>query len=183
MLAAGTAKGDGEVALSLCNVVGQEEQKHIGGALKELRGLRELADVGGYPGMFPREPAKLRYKVGIRQEADVEDQIGFQRNPVLESEADAGDQQILLRAAAFKLVLDGSAQLMHVEVCRIQIDVGEVAHRVQQLALGAQCANHGVSAPQRMGTACLRVTAQEHGVGGVQKKHPCGQSLADLAQQ
>src|SRR5260370_37698235 len=89
VLAAGTAEGDGQIALAFMDIVRQEVDEEIGDARNELAGLRERANIFRDAGIASRQGAKFRDKVRVRQEAHIEDQVGVLRNALAESEAHA----------------------------------------------------------------------------------------------
>ena len=82
VLSAGAAKGDGEIALALVDVVRQEEEQQVGDASKEFLRLVEFADVGNDFWMESGEVAELGNEVRVGEEAHVEDEIGFERDAV-----------------------------------------------------------------------------------------------------
>src|ERR1700687_1701974 len=65
VLSAGTSEADGQVALSLANVVRQQVDQQFRDAVNELLRLRERSDVFGDPRMPSRPPTKLRHEMRI----------------------------------------------------------------------------------------------------------------------
>src|ERR1700733_12262169 len=102
MLATGAAKGYRKVALSLLDVMGQQEEQQLRNPVEKLGGLGELADVFRHPRMAAGQVSKFGHEMRIGQKPDVKHQVGFQRDPVLIAETDGGDQQVLVRVSALK---------------------------------------------------------------------------------
>ena len=126
--------------------------------------------------------AELGNEVRIGQEAHVEDEVGVERHAVLEAEAQAAHQQALGLFLVAESLLDVRAQFMHVEVGGVDEGVGDVANRIEQLALFDDRAFDGLGSAQRMGPARLGVAPDEDGILGVEKDDARGQDLLDLFQ-
>src|SRR6202034_87987 len=95
VLAAGTAEGDGQIALPFLNVVRKQVEHQLRYAIEKLPSLRESAHVGGNLGIEPCLLPELRHKVRIGKEANVENHVRIQRHAVLEAETQTGNQQAL----------------------------------------------------------------------------------------
>src|SRR5664279_122413 len=106
VLPSGAPKRDGEITLPFRNIVGQKEEQHVSSSLQKLGGLRELPDVGCDLWVLACKAAEFRDEMRIRQKTHVEDKIRFERHAVLESKADARDQQILFRVSSLELILN-----------------------------------------------------------------------------
>src|SRR5580658_68067 len=104
MLAPGAPKGHRQVALSLLDIVGQQEEQQLGDPVKKLSRLGEFADVFCHFGMTPGQVPELWHEMRIGQEPNVENQVRLQGYPVLVTKADRGNQQVLVRTTALKLL-------------------------------------------------------------------------------
>src|SRR5581483_5747062 len=108
-----------QVALSFLNVMRQQVDQQFRDAVDKLPGLGKRADVLRYLRMAPGEWPEFRDKVGIRQKADVEHQVGFLGNAMPVAEADAGDEDAFVRTLPMKALHDVLPQLVDVEFCGI----------------------------------------------------------------
>ena len=144
--------------------------------------MRKAANVRGHLGVEPGLLAKLRNKVRIGQEADVEHHIGVERHTVLEAEAEAGDQQLLGLFLVAKALQDVGAQLVYVEIRSVNQRVGDVANGVQQLPLLHNGARNSLRPAQRVRPPCFRVAAHQHRVLRIQKNHSRREQLAHALQ-
>ena len=105
----------------------------------------------------------------VGQEADVEDEVGVKRDAVFESEAEAGDEEVVCLFLGAEAGLDVRTQLVNVEVRCVDEDVGHVADGVENLALFDDGAGDGLHAAQWVRASGLRVAADEDGVLRVEK--------------
>src|SRR5262250_429598 len=94
MLAAGAAEGNGQVALAFVNVVRKKIDQQIGDPLNEFGCLGKRPYVLSHFRVASGQRAKLRNKVWIGQEANVEDQVGIVGHALLESKTHAGNQDV-----------------------------------------------------------------------------------------
>lgn len=78
---------------------------------------------------------ELRDIIGIRQETDIEDQIGFQRQPVFEPEGDDAHVHRMLPHPARDQIDKDPAQLTGGEDGGVDDGAGPVAHGRKELAL------------------------------------------------
>src|ERR1700683_1618652 len=95
MLTTGAAKRQSEVALAFVDVVRQQKQQQIRHAIEKFPRLREADDVVLDLRVFSSQIPEFRNEVWIRQESDIEDQIGIERHAPFVSEADRRDEQVL----------------------------------------------------------------------------------------
>src|SRR5215472_3540530 len=127
VLAAGAAESNGQIAFALVNVMRQEVNKQIRDALDELGSLRKRADVFCDLGMPARERAKFRHEMRVGEKTNIKDQIGIIGNALLESEADAGNQNVFALFFFLKELINMSAQLVHIELRGINHQVSDGA--------------------------------------------------------
>src|SRR5256885_4624330 len=106
VLASGTAECNRQVAFALVNVMGDQVDQQIGDASNEFASLRERTDVFRDALITPGKRPELRNEVGIGEKPDIENQIGIFRNALTEAEADAGNQQPLLRGLLLETLRD-----------------------------------------------------------------------------
>ena len=92
--AAGAADRDRQVALALGDVGGDEELEQRQQAAVELAGLGARLDVLAHRLVEARQRPQLVDVVGIRQEADIEREVGVARRPVLEAEGQQRQRQL-----------------------------------------------------------------------------------------
>src|SRR5215467_7708303 len=112
MLAAGAAEADGQVALAFADVVRNQVHQQGGDTVNEFLCLGKRADVFRHLGVASRQMAELRNKVGIGQEAHVEEQVHVVGHAGAVSKADDGDQNVLVGATAGELLRDVGTQLV-----------------------------------------------------------------------
>src|ERR1051326_2325988 len=93
MLASRTTKANGQVAFPFANIVRQKIRQQIGDAVNELSRLRKRTDVLGHLRMLAGVRTQTRNKVGIRQKAHVEHQVGVLRHALLRSEEHTSELQ------------------------------------------------------------------------------------------
>ena len=125
VLASGTAESNRQIAFAFVNVMRQKVDEQIRDALDELGGLRKRADVFCDPGMAARERAKFRHEMRVGQKTNIEDQVGIIGNAVLESEADAGNQNVFALLFFLKELIDVSPQLVHIELLGVNHQVSD----------------------------------------------------------
>src|SRR5580658_11200420 len=102
-MSAGAAERDGEIALAFANVVRDQVNQQLRDAIDKLAGLRKRPDIAHHAGIPARQILELRNVVGIRQEADVEDQVAVGWNAMPVSKAGDVDPETGFVAAAAKL--------------------------------------------------------------------------------
>ena len=87
------------------------------------------ANVFGDPRVASGQRAELGHEMRIGQEADIEHQVGIVGHAVLESEADAGDQNVFLGRLFLEALGQVRAQFVHVEFRSVDDQVGNGADR------------------------------------------------------
>ena len=173
VLAAGAADGDGHVALALAAVAGGDELEQLGVAVEELLGAGLVEDVAGHLLVEAGEGAQLRDPVRVGQEAAVHDQVGVDRQAVLEAEGHDGGPQLRLLVAG-ELGVHLGAQLVHVEAGGVDHQVGVAAQLAQQVALGGDAVDDPAVALERVRAAHRLEAAHQGVVGGLQEDDPPG---------
>src|SRR5207244_5616640 len=83
--AAGAADRDGEIALSFRAILRNQESEHRFEAREEFLCLRSLEDPLRHARIGSGMRLEALDEIGIRQEANVEDQVARRRNPVAET--------------------------------------------------------------------------------------------------
>ena len=104
----------------------------------ELAGLGKRADVLGDARIASGQRTELGDEMRVGQEAHVEDKVGVLGNALTESEADAGDEDILFRGLFLKTLGDVRAQFVHVEFRRVDDEIGDCADGAQVTAFGLE---------------------------------------------
>ena len=89
----GAAQRDGEVRLALALVERQEEGEQVFEPVHELAALRVFQDEFPHRRVATVEGAEGVHEVGVREEADVEDQVRVVGDPVLVAEGDQRDRE------------------------------------------------------------------------------------------
>src|SRR5215472_9351029 len=180
MLSARTAKSNRKIALPFLDVVGQQELEHIHRLIQKHRRLGKVADILRDSRVLARQLAKLRYKMRIRQKANIEDEIGLRRHAVLEPEAIRRDSKVSVVLLALKLRADVRAQVVHSELRRVEHDISDVADGVQTLPLSAYRLNHRIGAAHGMRPPGLREASYQRILARLEIENPCGQHPANL---
>src|SRR3984893_1009152 len=103
MLSSRTSKTHRQITFPLFDVVRQKKLQHIRRLIQKLLRLRELTHILGHLRILPRQLAKLRHKMRIRQKAHIEHEIRFRWHAVLESRTIGRDHQTLIALLTFKL--------------------------------------------------------------------------------
>src|SRR5215212_3912127 len=170
--AARAADGDRQVRLALGDVGGQHEVEQREQALVELRGDLARLDVLDYPGITPGEGAQVLAVMRVWQEADVENQVGLARRPVLEAEGDDRERQPAGRALWPKqLGHDAAPEHRSGQVARVHDDVRVLAQRAQQLALGPDALEHAAVRRQWMAAPRLLEAVEKGLLVGLEEEH------------
>ncbi len=91
MTAARATDADGEVALAFGGVVRDQVEQQVRHSADELVGLRKGADVVDHRLIVAGHLGAVGQIVWVRQEANVEDEIGVDGDAVFESEAFDGN--------------------------------------------------------------------------------------------
>ena len=167
---AGAADRDRQVALALGDVGRDQELEQRQQAAVELArlgaGLDVLADRLVEPGQGPQ----LVDVVWIRQEADVEGQVGVARRPVLETEGEQGERELAAAVAAEQLLGDPTAKGAAGQIAGVHDDVGAGPQRRQQLALGPYPLDDPALGSERMAAAGLLVAVDERLLVGLEEE-------------
>ncbi len=149
VMSARAAKRDGQVAFALADVVRNQVDQQLRNSIDEFDGLREGPDIARDAGIAAGQVFELGNVIGIRQEADVEDQVAVGRHAMPVAEAGDVDADVGLLGAAAELVFDDIPQLVDIELRGIDDVVGHGADGRQPLALGANV----LYAPRNRGQA------------------------------
>src|SRR3989440_8521094 len=80
--------GNGQVVAALLDVAGQQEPEQVPHPGEELPGRLLPEHVAAYPAVQAGEGPELLHPVGVREEADIEDQVGVEGDAVLVAEGD-----------------------------------------------------------------------------------------------
>src|SRR6266478_2871965 len=135
---AGAAEADGQVALPFLYIVRQQIDQEVRDAGDEFLRLGERADEPGDARVAAGQGAELGNEMRVGQEADVKDQIGVFGHTVLETEADAGDQDVFVGRLFLEAFGQVRPQFMDVELGGVDDPVSNGANRLEALALGSQ---------------------------------------------
>ena len=125
VLPSGTAKCNRQVAFALVNVMRDEVDQQIGDAGDEFARLRERAYVFRYALIAAGKGPEFGNKVRIGEKPHIEHQIRVFRNALPEPEADARNQQALLRGLLLEALADQGTQFMNIEFRGINDKVGK----------------------------------------------------------
>src|ERR1700722_14403762 len=104
-----------------------------------------------------------------KQEADVEEQGRIFRNDVAEAEADTGDQNALLCGLLLESFVDVRAQLVHIELRRVDDKIGKAPNRAEMAAFFLERGFYRLIRAERMRTARFAEAAQQHRVRSFEK--------------
>ena len=170
VLAAGAADGDRDVALALALEPGQRrvEQRQVG--VEERRRGRLPEHVLPHRRVEAAHRAQLGHPVRVRQEPAVGDQVGVDREPVLEPERDDVQPQPGHRVAA-EVPVHPVPQLVHVQGGGVEHDVGVAADRAQQLALGRDPVQDRARALHRVRPPDVLEPPDQGRVRGLEEQH------------
>ena len=176
------AEGHGEAVAPLVLHEGQKEEEQIQKLGAELPGLGRGEDIVGDLGILAAACSELGDEVGIGQEAQVEDVVGFSRNAVLEAEGEDVDAQCPEAALGrAESPLDDAAQIVDGKAGGVDHHVGGAAQACQPGALQMDRALQAYAfALQRMGAPGGHVAAHDLGRVGFEE-HKLG-AVAGVAQ-
>ena len=169
VLASGAAESDRQVTLSFVNVVRQQEKQIRNGARDELPGLGKRTDIFRDTGIPPRERSELRDEMRIRQKAHIGHHVGVLWKALPESEANTGNEQVLLRGLFLKALSDVSAQFVDIELGSIDHEVGHGTDCTQVTAFCLKSRLHRRVGAQRVRAACLTEAPHENGIGSLEE--------------
>ena len=173
VLAAGAADRDGHIALALTAVSGRDELEQLGVAVEELLGAGLVEDVRRHLLVQAGVRAQLRDPVRVGQEPHVHDQVGVDRQAVLEAEGHDGGPQLGLLLAR-ELGVHLGAQLVHVQAGGVDHQVGVAAQLAQQFALGVDAVDDAAVALEGVRAAHRLEAAHQGVVRGLQEDDPPG---------
>src|SRR5215469_2264599 len=156
----GASQRHRQITFPLVYVVRNEIAKQTLDAVQELLRLRKRPDVTFNMPVLAAKGPKLRNKMRIRQETHVKDEVRLRWDSVAEAKADQrnehGAASRLLEAVHNKL-----AQLVHVELCRVDNHVGKAADGGHAAALFPNPFGYGKSVAERMRAASLTEASQK----------------------
>src|ERR1019366_9260919 len=171
---------DRQKTFALPDIVRDQISQKTFDAAQELSGLRKRANVTRDARILAAERAEARNEVRIRKEAHVENQVRVGGNSVAKSETDDRDQE-WPPPRALKAVDDELAQLVNVEFCRVDDDVGETADRGHAPPLLANSLGDGDFLAERMGAAGFAEAAQQSALARFDEDERGGAFAAQLA--
>jgi hypothetical protein len=165
------ADRDREIRLALALIGRHQEFEEAFEPLQQLVTLGVLHDEVAHARITPVERSQLVDEVRVGEEADVEDEIGVDRDPVLEPERHQRHRQ---SRSGLGCSIQLDQQLLElVDVHRRGVDdaVGDLAHVRQGLALGTDGLQHVAVAAEGMSTSRLVVAADERFVARLDVQH------------
>ena len=89
----GAADTHSQIALSFADVARDKVLQEVPQAPQEFLRFRELAHVSNHLPVPPAECPEPRHEKGVRQEPDVKQEVGLERDAVLVAETDQVDRQ------------------------------------------------------------------------------------------
>lgn len=137
VFSAGATEGDGQVAFAFADVMGNQVDEEAFDATEKLAGLRKGLDVFAHFGIFSGVAAEAGDKVGVGEEAHVEDEVGIGGNAVFVAETDHGDEHRAL-VGIFEALGDEMAELVDVELGGVDDHIGEFANGLHEVAFVEQ---------------------------------------------
>src|SRR5258708_36426315 len=174
MMPPGAAKRDRQIALPLTNIMRDQINQQLRDTFDELLGLGKGTYVSRHAGMPSRQLLKLWNIVRVRQEANVEDKIGVRRHAVAIAETRNINPNLGLIALAPEVRSDQIAQLMHVELRRVDHGIRKRPYGGDLFLFLLDAVEDGALGAERMRTARLRVAPHESGVVRLQKQQARG---------
>lgn len=115
VLATSAAKANCQVTLPFTDVMGNQINQQFRDTIDKFLRLGKRTNVFGYLRMAPSKRPELGNKVRVGKKAHIEEQINIVRNAGLVTEADAGNQDILVSFAGRELIGNVGAQLVDIE--------------------------------------------------------------------
>ena len=182
------ADRDREIRLALALVGRQHEAQEVLQTPEELAALLGLHDEVPHPAVAAVQRPQRLHEVRVGQEADVEHQIGVERDAVLEAERHQRDGQARPPPGRDVVLDEQVLELVHGERGRVHHAVGDLAERGEHLALGADAVEYVAVGRQRVPAARLPVAAhqrllarlQEQDLGGVAPLAQLGQRVEQV---
>src|SRR5215813_1094978 len=160
MSSSGTPDRDGDVALAFALVKRHQEIEQFAESANGLPRLLALIQVFDDRLIVAGHVFQFGDEMRVGQEAHVEDQVGVQRNPVFEPEADDRDLSLARRVLRRETVPQPPAQCVYSVVGGVNYNVGQSADRFEILALRADRLDYAPGAqgvrPPRFAVAALQ---------------------------
>ena len=168
---AGAADGDGEAELALLHIERQQEGHKVFKLFHELLRLRaaedELRDGVVEAGLV----AQLRDVIGVREKADVEDEVRFDRDAVFVTEGHDVHDELAPRVAADEHAVELRLEHAEREVRGVDDVVCALAHRGKELDLVFdRRLDRDTGTGQRVAAARLLVALDDVGGVGLHKE-------------
>src|ERR1700674_4644428 len=179
MPATGAAEGNGQITLSLTDVMGDQVSQQAFDAPQEFACLRERPDITRYFGIASREFPPRREKMGIGQKTAVQSQVNIRGDAISISKTHHRNHQRPL-GAALKSIDDELPQLVDIEFGGVDDHVREPANRVHQRPLTPQPLAHRTIVSQRMWAPRLAESAQQSIFRSLDEYQTGGHFAADL---
>ena len=173
VLPTGASHSDGELLLALGNVAGHDAVEQRPPARFELFGLGTVQHEIANRLIEAREATQLRLVVGIRQKANVHDEVGVERRTMLEPERVDGHRQSLLLGTGCEQSPNGRAELRREHVGGVYHVMGALAQLEQQVALALDTLRDGGAVRAKRVSAAARLVARNQLlVVSIEEEHP-----------
>src|SRR5436309_3172970 len=170
MAAARAAERDGEIALPLALIARQGEVEEVEDVAEEFRGLLAAQHPVGDRRIGARLGAQLLDEEGVGEEAAVERQVRVGREAVLVAERHERDRH-RARLGVVDEVAQRAAQLVHGERAGVQDAVGDLAQRLQLLALAPDGVGESAAPGGGMRPTRLAEAVDQHIVARIEVEH------------
>ena len=154
------AERDRQVAFPFPDIVRNQKIKQAFDAAQKFARLRERPDVARHALVLAGKTPQLRNKMGIRQKAHIENQVGVHRHAVAIAETHERNQQRLLPARA-ETLRDELAEFVNIESRCINHEVRDFPDGRHQLAFLAKADAHGLVMAERMRPTRFTKPAQQ----------------------
>src|SRR5262249_21207604 len=133
-MSAGAAERDGEIALSLTDIVRQQIYKQLRYAVYKLNRLRKGPDIARHARVPPGQVLEARNVVWIRQKTHIEDKIAVRRHTVPVAKARHIHHDLRLFTLSPEFLADELAQFVHRKFRRVDDQVRHGSDRSQLLS-------------------------------------------------
>src|SRR5260370_13338412 len=154
------AETNGQITLSLTDVVRDQISEQAFDAAQEFPGLRKRADIPPHFRVFARERPQSRHEMRIGQKPHVEDQVRIRRHSVAVSEThDRNQHRALVRILESRR--DSLAQLLHCTLRVFNDHIRKLADGLHQRAFVRQPFPYGKILSHRMRSPGFDVSPQE----------------------
>ncbi len=170
VLTAGAADPDRQVRLALLLERGEQQREEPVELFEEEAGLGLREHVLAHGLVDARERTQRFDPVRVRQEAAVEHEVDVEREAVLVAERHDARLQPDARGVVGEARTQPFAQLVDVDVRRVDDDVGFAPQLLEQLALVRDAVAHAIGRGERMAAAARFVAAHEHFVRRVEEQ-------------